>query len=436
MRNTGRTLLATAALTALTASLAACGSSTNATSPQGDDLGTGKGSITFSSHITGMQAVVDAFNASQSDIKVKFEEVPSPVKGGNAKLTNGIKAGNAPDVATVSYSDLPAFVAQGGLRPVEGLVKDALAGMPEGIVSSVTFGDHTWGTPYDAPPMVFWYREDVFKEAGVNVPTTWAEFATAAEAIAKKKPGTYIASFWPDDQILPGLAWQAGAQWAKAEGNGWKVNLADEPTKKVAAFWQDLINRKLVKVEPAFSDEWANSLATTKVAGALGASWSAVGIEKRTADQPGKWRVAALPTWEAGSTDTGLFGGSAFVIPQNSKNAKAAATFATWLATSPDAIKARGQAGLVYPATTSLIPVAKASYSSKHFGDQDLYAVFEKVSVRSGWTWAPSLTTLTSLYDGLGKLSSGGTIDQALTSAQSATVDALKSAGISVTAGS
>lgn len=432
MRNTGRTLLATAALTALTASLAACGSSTNAPSSEGDDLGTGKGSITFSSHISGMQAVVDAYNASQSDIKVKFEEVPAPVKGGNAKLTNAIKAGNAPDVATVSYSDLPAFVAAGGLRPVEGLVKDTLAAMPEGIVSSVTFGEHTWGTPYDAPPMVFWYREDAFKNAGVNVPTTWAEFATAAEAIAKKKPGTYIASFWPDDQIIPGLAWQAGAQWAKAEGNSWKVNINDEPTKKVAAFWQDLIDRKLVKVEPAFSDEWANSLATGTVVGSVGASWSAPGLEKRTPDQAGKWRVAALPSWEAGSTETGMFGGSAFVIPKNSKNAKAAAAFSTWLTTSPEAIKARGQAGLVYPATTSLIPVAKASFSSKHFGDQDLYAVFEKLNIRQGWTWAPSLTALTSLYDGLGKVSSGGTIEQALESAQSSTVDALKSAGISV----
>lgn len=426
MKRTGPGL---AASLALVLTLAACGGSPG----EQDAAASGPASITFSSHIAGMDKVVRAFNAAHPDIKVTFEQTPSPNEGGNAKLSNGLKAGNAPDLATVEYQDLPSFVSQGGVQPVNDLAGEALDGVPDNIASAVRFGDQTWAVPYDAPPMVYYYRADVFKQLGLSAPKTWDEFRAVAQTVAAKRPGTYIASFFPNEsKLFAALAWQNGAHWFTAEGDTWKVDLTGPETTKVADFWQGLIDDKLVKVEQGFSEEWANDLATGKVIGYTGASWGAAGVAKRTKSSAGKWAVAQLPNW--GKPASALYGGSTFVITKNSKNAKAAAQLATWLVSSSEGLKARGDIGSTYPATTDLVPIAKQGYPTTHFGGQDLYAEFDKAagSVVDGWTWGPTLSTLTGLGDGFGSLTSGGTIRGALQKVQEATVAEMKSAGLNV----
>jgi multiple sugar transport system substrate-binding protein len=422
-----------AVVTVMTLALAGCGAGDDDAGAATADAGSGSGAITFSSHIAGMDKVVAAFNAEQSDIKVTFEQTPAPAKGGNAKLTNSLKAGNAPDLATVEYQDLPSFVSLGGLRPVGDLAKDTLNGMPKGIVSSVTFADQTWAVPYDAAPMVLFYRADVYKALGINPPATWQDFEKAAQTIASKKPGTSIASFWPNEsKLFAGLAWQNKAHWFQADGDAWKVSMDDPQTTQVADYWQGLIDKKLVKVEQGFSDEWANSLASGKVVGYIGAAWGAAGLVTRTPDTAGKWRVAQLPSW--GTPASGMYGGSTFVITKNSKNAKAAATFASWLATSGEGFKARGDAGVTYPASTGLVATAKAAVPTTHFGGQDIYAEFDKsaASIVEGWTWGPTLSTLTALNDGFGKVGSGGSVEEALQAAQASTITEMKTAGLKV----
>ncbi|MGH3712411.1 MAG: ABC transporter substrate-binding protein [Micromonosporaceae bacterium] len=407
--------------------LTACGSSGD---PEAD---AGPARITFSSHVKGMDLVVKAFNSVHPDIKVTFEQTPSPNEGGNAKLTNALKAGNAPDLVTVEYQDLPSFVSQGGVQPVDTLAGDVLKGVPENITSAVRFAGKTWAIPYDAAPLVFYYRADVFQQLGITPPETWDEFRTAAKTIAAKQPGTSIASFFPNEaKLFAALAWQNGAHWFRTEGDTWKVSLTDPQTAEVADYWQGLINDDLVKVEQAFSEEWANSLGTGKVVGVIGASWGAGGLVTRTESSAGKWAVAQLPHW--GTPASALYGGSTFAVTKNSKQAKAAAALATWLVSSPDALKARGDVGSTYPAATNLVAIAKQNYPTAHFGDQDIYAEFDTAagSVVTGWTWGPTLSTLTTLGDGFGSLSSGGTIDAALEKAETSTVTEMKGAGLNV----
>lgn len=414
------------------AALAACGGGTGAKDATAD-LGSGTGTIRFASHLPGMDKVVAAFNASQPDIKVTFEQSAGPAQGGNATLTNGIKAGNAPDVATVEYQDLPSFVSQGGLRPVDDLAGDALANTPKGILSSVTFADRTWAVPYDAAPMVLFYRADVYQELGITPPTTWQDFKAAAATIAAKKPGTYAASFWPNDsKLFAGLAWQNGASWFHTTGDAWQVSMTDPQTTQVADYWQGLIDDKLVKVQQGLSEEWASDLVSGKVVGYVGASWGAAGLATRTPDQAGKWQVAQLPNW--GTPASAMYGGSTFAITKSSHNARAAATFAKWLTTAPEAFTARGKAGVPYPANAELLAPVKAGVTTSHFGSQDIYAQFTQSvgNLHEGWTWGPSLSTFVALSDGFGKLTTGGTVRQALQDAQAATVADMRSSGLTV----
>ncbi|MGO4859056.1 ABC transporter substrate-binding protein [Arthrobacter sp. 2MCAF14] len=281
--------------------LAACGTgpiSSAAPTPAEDPSGT----ITFWSSLAGMDKVAAAFNAGQSKIKVNFETIPNGDNGGYAKLSTAITAGNGPDVATIEYPQLPQFVSNGQVQPLDGLIDksatvDKLANEIKGMVQ---FAGKTYGLPYDAAPMVMYYRKDMLAKAGVGIPKTWQEFEEAGRKLKSVAPNAYLASFNPNQvATTAGLAWQAGAKWFGTSGDSWQIGVNDDATKKVADYWQKLIDDKIVKMQQAFSDEWSLDLANGTVVGVLGANWSATGIQKRTeaSGQKGQWIAAELPNW-------------------------------------------------------------------------------------------------------------------------------------------
>lgn len=429
-------LIGAAGLASSALLLAACGTGPTpsaAPTPTEDPSGT----VTFWSALAGMDKVAAAFNASQSKIKVTFETVPNGANGGYAKLSTAITAGNGPDVSTIEYPQLPQFVSNGQVQPLDGLIDksatvDKLAGE---IRSMVQFGDKTYGLPYDAAPMVMYYRKDMLAKAGVEVPKTWQEFEEAARKLKAVAPDAYLASFNPNEvAATAGLAWQAGAKWFGTSGDSWQVGVNDDATKKVAGYWQKLIDNKLVKVTQAYSDEWSLDLANGTVVGVLGANWSATGIQKRTeaSGQKGQWIAAEAPNW--GTPAGAFYGGSSFNVTKSSKNPAAAAKFIEFLTTNQEAIKARGNTGSAFLAFPGLTPVAQKAYDASYFGN-DIYDVFNKAytTVSPGWQWGPSWDlTNTALKDAYGKLSTGGTVLEAVNTAQTATVAGLKQNGLSV----
>ncbi|UVJ39480.1 sugar ABC transporter substrate-binding protein [Arthrobacter sp. CJ23] len=429
-------LLGAASLMASAALITACGTGPTpsaASTPTEDPSGT----ITFWSSLAGMDKVAAAFNASQSKIKVNFETVPNGANGGYAKLSTAITAGNGPDVATIEYPQLAQFASNGQLQPLDGLIDKAATvdKLSEQVRSLVQFGDKTYALPYDAAPMIMWYRKDMLAKAGVETPKTWQEFEEAGKKLKAVAPDAYLASFNPNEPTLTAsLSWQAGARWFGTEGDSWKVGVNDAATQKVATYWQKLIDQKVVKVQQAFSDEWSADLASGAVVGVLGANWSATGIQKRTeaSGQKGQWIAAEVPNW--GTSADAFYGGSSFNITKSSKNPAAAAKFIEYLGTNQDAIKARGNTGSAYLAFPGLTPVAQKAYDASYFGN-DIYAVFDKAygTISKGWQWGPNWDiTNTALKDAYGKLTTGGTVKEAVETAQKSTVAGLKQNGLSV----
>ncbi|MFF1831225.1 ABC transporter substrate-binding protein [Paenarthrobacter sp. NPDC058040] len=429
-------LLGAASLMASAALITGCGTTpaaTTAATPTEDPTG----NITFWSSMAGMDKVAAAFNASQNKIKVTFETVPNGASGGYAKLSTAITAGNGPDVATIEYPQLPQFVSNGQLQPLDGLINpsatvDKLSNETKGLVQ---FDNQTYALPYDAAPMIMWYRKDMLDKAGVGVPKTWDEFEEAGKKLKAVAPDAHLASFNPNEAALTAaLSWQAGAKWFGTEGDSWKVGVNDAATQKVATYWQKLIDQKIVKVQQSFSDEWSADLASGAVVGVLGANWSATGIQKRTeaSGQKGQWIAAEVPNW--GTPADAFYGGSSFNITKSSKNPAAAAKFIEYLATSPEAIKARGNTGSAFLAFPGLTPVAQKAFDSSYFGN-DIYAVFDKAygTITPGWQWGPNWDiTNTALKDAYGKLTTGGKVKDAVDTAQTATVAGLKQNGLSV----
>ncbi|MFC5860661.1 extracellular solute-binding protein [Agromyces flavus] len=77
---------------------------------------------------------------------------------------------------------MPTLVASDALADLGGTIGRPRP-VPEGVWQSVTLGgDAVYAIPQDTGPMMFYYREDIFSDLGLTVPTTWQEYAETARA--------------------------------------------------------------------------------------------------------------------------------------------------------------------------------------------------------------------------------------------------------------
>ncbi|MGW3431033.1 ABC transporter substrate-binding protein [Streptomyces melanosporofaciens] len=439
---TGRRATAgtTALLTLLALVLAGC--SGFSTSRGSDTVGDGPVRLTFWSALRGSQEVVDEFNRTHDDIKVEFQQVPSGEQGGWTKLSNAARAGNSPDVATIEYPQLPGFTIDGVPRDITKLLPDSVRKkiLPQAL-DLTTFDGRTYAVPVDIEPMVFLYRKDIFTKNHIPVPKTWAQFESSARKLKQAQPRSRIASLFTTGGTLymAGYAWQAGAKWYDTVGDTWQISMDDAPTRKVAGYWQRLMDDDLVRVEPGSSQQWRAHLRSGETAGYLAGAWAAGSMMASTPDGKGKWAIAPMPQWDPAKPKVSTQGGSTFMVTKDSRHPKEAMEFISWMVTSPGALKAKLASGVssAFPSVPSLVPVARKEMDTSYYSGQDIFGLFQKEAERIAptWKWGPRMTSTTSSGDdGLAKAGAGsGDILKALRDAQSRTMPDLKSLGLSVT---
>ncbi|MGW5661584.1 ABC transporter substrate-binding protein [Streptomyces sp. NPDC003758] len=436
-RQSRRSVLAAMAALPLTGAVNACSGSAGSPS-----RGTGRTTrITFWSALRGSKEVVDAFNRTHDRIQVDFQQIPSGGQGGYAKLSNAARAGNAPDVATIEYPQVPGFAIDGVARDITALISDTLRAklLPQAL-GLTTFQDRVFSVPLDVEPMVMHYRADLFEQYGLQVPSTWDEFADLARTVRRKAPERRLVLFPTDGATqFAAYSWQAGAHWFDTSHGAWNVSLADAPTRRTAAYWQRLIDDDVVfmnAVESRQSDaQIGNGLVLTRLSGA----WDAGAQMKARPAQKGRWRIAPLPQWDTGRPYVGTHGGSTFAVTKDSRHPEAAMEFIEWQVSHPDALRARLSSGTSsqYPAASALVAVGRADFDRSYYGGQDIYRLFEQEAhkIRDGWVWGPRMTaTGRVMQDSFARVGAGkGTLIDAVRAAQDGTMPDLKALGLSTT---
>jgi multiple sugar transport system substrate-binding protein len=435
-RPSRRSVLAATAAVPLSGAVSACSGSSDARVSS-----TGKTVITFWSALRGSQEVVDAFNKTHDRIQVDFQQIPSGGQGGYAKLSNAARAGNSPDVATIEYPQVPGFAIDGVARDITDLVSDTLRAklLPQAL-GLTTFEGRTFSVPLDVEPMVMHYRTDLFDRYGLQVPRTWDEFAELARTARRKAPDRRLVLFPTDGMTqFAAYAWQAGAQWFDTSKGAWNVSLADAPSRRVAAYWQGLIDRDDIfmnAVESRQSDaQIGNGLVLTRLSGA----WDAGAQMNARPGQKGQWRIAPLPQWDTARPAVGTHGGSTFAVTKDCRHPEAAMEFIEWQVSHPDALRARLSSGTSsqYPAASSLIAVGREAFDRSYYGGQDIYELFEQEAAKigDGWVWGPRMTaTQKVMQDAFARASAGqGSLVESLRTAQEGTMPDLKALGLATT---
>ncbi|MZD04784.1 extracellular solute-binding protein [Streptomyces sp. SID5785] len=396
------------------------------------------GQLTFWSALRGTDTLVAAWNKAHPDDQVRYSPMTSGLAGGNAKLSNAARAGNAPDIVSLSDSDVPSFAIDGVCADLTDLVtphlKDRLG--PQAWTNG-TLDGKVYAIPLDLGPMLLAYRTDILEAHRIDVPTTWDEFREAARRL-KRQSGIALTTFHPNaSNVLAGHAMQSGGQWFAIDGDSWVLDLLGEPTRKVADYWQGLIDEDLLMIAPGSSQQWMSALARGRVAGHLVGPWGMAALAASVPGTAGRWRVAPLPQWNPDRPLLGTDGVSLHAITADSPRKERAMRFLEWMTTAPEAIAARlsGGRSSMFPAAPEAVASASRQFEPDFYDGQDVYALFRDQArhLRTGWTWGPRMqSTATSLHQALARIEYGTTITDALRTAQAETLPDMRSLGLKV----
>ncbi|MCI2956151.1 extracellular solute-binding protein [Agromyces atrinae] len=395
--------------------------------------------LEFTSWIPGIEDAVKMWNDENPDITVKVQTGPNGNSGTYQNFFSQLEAGNAPDLGQIEYDAISSFRVQNGLENI-GVCEEVVAAKDQFIPwtwGQVTLGtaDEVYGVPQDSGPMALFYRSDLFEANGIAVPTTWAEYKTAAEQI--RALGGYITNFSTSDiNQFAGFVWQANGDWFTNDGDAWTVDLTGDESTTVAEYWQDLIDNDLVSSYPAWTEEWNNAYNSGEVWSWNSAVWGANSISSGAPDTAGNWSVAPSPQWEAGQSSAGNWGGSSVAVFKGTEHLYEATKFALWLNTSEEALTALNVSANIYPATTEGLSLPSLQEGVEFYGGQAIYDVFAEAAgqVNPDFVWGPTMTqTYADVSDGFKKAVTGqGTLLEALSSAQDSTISTLKAQSIPV----
>ncbi|RDG39961.1 ABC transporter substrate-binding protein [Streptomyces corynorhini] len=433
---TRRRLVATSLTIALGATgLAACGSGDD------DQEAGGPVSLTYWAWAPGMDKVADIWNATEGKKQQIKVTVKKQASGDDlvTKIITAAKAKKAPDLVQAEYQALPTLVSNDVLADISGEVKGAEGEFAPGVWQQTTLGtDAVYAVPQDSGPMMFYYREDLFEQYGLTVPTTWDEFAQTARALKKKDPSKALTTFSSNDSgLFAGLAQQAGAQWWTTEGESWKVGIDDAATKKVAEFWGGLVKDGSIDNQPMYTPSWNKALNTGKQIAWVSAVWAPGTLTTAAPQTKGKWAMAPLPQWSKGERKTGSWGGSSTAVTNDSAHKKAAARFATWLNTDSAALAALVKEGGIYPAATSAQTGGALSEAPAYFSNQpDFFTTAAEVAKTAAPSaWGPNVNVAyTQFRDSFAQAAKNKSdFTAALGAMQEATVSDLKKQGFEVT---
>ena len=155
------------------------------------------------------------------------------------KLTTALPdANNTPDVVEVGNTQSPTFTNVGAFLDISDMYKE-LGGsdLLQSFVDVGVVDGKNYTLPYYFGSRYVFYRKDVWKEAGVEVPKTLDEFNAAVAKIAEANPRG-IANF--SGLFIGGQDWRNGISWVFANGGDlaklkdgkWESTLSDPNTIK------------------------------------------------------------------------------------------------------------------------------------------------------------------------------------------------------------
>lgn len=255
----------------------------------------------------------------------KFDFIQIPYDQVFTKVLNTFSAGTgAPDLVGIEISAFSRFMKDNidekclvDLTPLIGKERKLFV---EGRWAPYMDKGKIYGVESGLCPVVFYYRDDVFKEAGIKMPIdTYDEFVTAGEKI-KAMDKFIMAASRNDQTLFMELFQQQGGNVFNKEG---KLTISEPRAVKALRFLVDgALDKKIFY--PANDPYGAPMMAAfkqSKVVGAIMPDWYLVyDLKSQVPELSGKWRIQEIPAWTPGGLRVSTWGGTGFAITKQSQH--------------------------------------------------------------------------------------------------------------------
>ncbi len=283
-----------------------------------------------------MQAIVDAFNASQSDYAVKGYSNPDAQRQ-LAQMTSN----KGFDVSDNFDSNIGTWASKGALEPLDTYISgnsyDTADFVPN-VMDKMSYDGKVYSLPIAVHTLQLMVNEDLLTAAGVKIPTTHTELAAAIDKLTVVD-GKTIKQLGMGTPDFIAFAYTFGGGWIDDSG---KPTANDPGNIAAVQFWVDNVLSKygadnVKRFESGFG-EYASAQApfyTGQVAMSMDGEWQARFIQQYAPDL--KWSAGPLPIADdkpelAGTTSLAA---STFFIPANAQEKDGAWAFIKYLFDAP-----------------------------------------------------------------------------------------------------
>ena len=326
-------LLKAATTVAFASVLVACGNSSSSSSSVTE--------VEFFSQKPEMQAtlqeIVDDYNKSQDEVKVKLTSVPDA----GTVLKTRIANGEAPDVINIypQNADFKGWAADGQFVDLTD-ESDILGNLNEGAAEAYAVDSKIYNVPLTTNVSGIYYNKDAFDKLGIEVPKSLAEFQEIVKKI-KDDGQTPFAEALGDPWTVNGYAQLA---WIQSAGSPQAANdylrfsdkgaiKSDEVTKNVAAYLDLLAGNGQSNSDGALYADTVAVFAEGKALMMANGSWALTVIKQQEPDfevgffpMPGL--TADAPVMTVGAADM------AVSISADSENIDASKDFVKYLSST------------------------------------------------------------------------------------------------------
>ncbi|MFI5680507.1 extracellular solute-binding protein [Streptomyces cellulosae] len=260
-----------------------------------------------------VDSVVAAFEKAHKDTKVDVEYIPVETRAQRVKAAfNDPKS--APDLMEFGNTDTAGYVKDGGLLDVTkefGAWSESKDTDPT-AKQSVTVDGKIYGTPFYVGVRALYYRTDVFKALGLEVPKNMAELAATARTIRAARPdlyglvvgGAYMYGAMP-------FVWANGGELATGKGGSYASAIDSAAAQKGIKAYTSLFgddNCPAAKCASMGGNDTITAFAAGKAGMAIGGDFSHTAVE--AGKVKGEYAVVPLPGVKSGSIAPAFAGGN------------------------------------------------------------------------------------------------------------------------------
>ena len=315
--------------------------------------------------------LLPAFEAEHPGVRVELQAVPW--SAAHEKLLTAYAAAAMPDLLQLGNTWIPEFAALDALEPLQGRV-DASQGIDAGdyftgIWDTNVVDGALVGVPWYVDTRLLFYRKDILRDAGVDVPPrTWDEWAAAMAAIKRHVGAGRYAILLPLNEFEPQLSLALQQPDPLLRDNGTRGNFDSPGFRRALAFYAD-----------AFEQGWAPVLSETQIANVwdeffrgfnafyLSGPWNIREFRRRAPPElAGEWGTMPLPGPDGAGA--GIAGGTSLVLPRGGAHAAPAWLLVEYLS--------RPGVQREFHAQSGNLPPRRSTWEHPDLADDPLAAAF------------------------------------------------------------